>query len=194
MAELEAKVAEVEATLAAANERLALADERLAVSDERLSQVTGERDTWQSKATALFDQYTRAKADFDGFRKRTERDFEDRLTRGKADYLRSVLDVLDNFDRFLAASGKSGPEAGDKSFDAFYKGVSMVHKQLVDTLVREGVEAIENPVGKQMDPAFHDAVAAQDGGGEHGTVIEEIQKGYVYKGLVLRPSRVRVAR
>ncbi len=173
--------------------RIAGMEAAMASSAEQLAAVTAERDTWQSKATAIYDQYVRAKADFDGFRKRTERDFEDRLNRAKADYLRSVLEVLDNLERFLQATEKSG-QAGERNFDAFYKGVAMVHKQLMDTLVREGVEAIEDPVGKQMDPTYHDAVAAQEGGGEHGTVVEEIQKGYVYKGLVLRPARVKVAR
>lgn len=186
-AELEAKVAEIEAALAASGEQLVASSERLAVT-------TGERDTWQSKATTIYDQYVRAKSDFDGFRKRTERDFEDRLARSKAEYLRSILEVLDNFERFLQASEKSSQERGERNLDAFYKGVAMVHKQLMDTLAREGVEPIEDPVGKQLDPAYHDAVAAQDGGGEHGTVVEEIQKGYVYKGLVLRPARVKVAR
>ncbi|MGE5579505.1 MAG: nucleotide exchange factor GrpE [Bacillota bacterium] len=177
--ELESRVAELEAALAA--------------SVEQVSALTAERDTWQSKATGIYDQYLRAKSDFDGFRKRTERDFEDRLSRAKADYLASMLDVLDNFDRFLSAAEKSGQAGGERSFDAFFKGVSMVYKQLLDVLAKEGVEVIENPVGKQMDPALHEAVAAEDGG-EHGTVLEEIQKGYMFKGLVLRATKVKVAR
>ncbi len=179
VAELEARLAEVEAALAA--------------SAEQVSALTAERDTWQEKATAVYDQYLRAKSDFDGFRKRTERDFEDRLTRAKADYMASVLDVLDNFDRFLSAAEKSGQAGGERNFDAFFKGVSMVYKQLMDVLAKEGVQVIENPVGKQMDPALHEAVAAQDGG-EHGIVLEEIQKGYMYNGLVLRATKVKVAR
>lgn len=179
VAELESRVAELEAALAA--------------SAEQVAALTAERDTWQQKATAIYDQYLRAKSDFDGFRKRTERDFEDRLTRAKADYLASVLDVLDNFDRFLSAAEKSGQAGGERSFDAFFKGVSMVHRQLMDVLAKEGVEPIANPVGKQMDPALHEAVAAEDGG-EHGVVLEELQKGYVFKGLVLRATKVKVAR
>ena len=117
--QLESRVEELEAALAA--------------SAELLSSVSAERDTWQSKATTMYDQYLRAKSDFDGFRKRTERDFEDRLTRAKVDYLRSTLEVLDNFERFLSAAEKSGQLGGDRSLDALFKGVSMVHKQLMDT-------------------------------------------------------------
>ncbi len=181
------------AKLAGLEAQLAEMEAALAKSSEQLAAVTAERDTWQTKATGIYDQYLRAKSDLDSYRKRTERDFEDRLTRAKADYLRSVLEVLDNFERFLRASEDSGQEGGVRSFDAFYKGVSMVHRQLMDTLVREGVEAMEDPVGKPMDPAYHEAVVAEDGG-EHGTVLEVLQKGDVYKGLVLRPAKVKVAR
>jgi molecular chaperone GrpE len=186
-AELEAKVSELEVKVSELEWKLGAAGDRTAA-------LTGERDTWQSKATAIFDQYLRAKADFDGFRRRTERDFEDRVTRGKADFLRALLEVVDNFGRFLQATEKSGLEGGERSFEAFFRGVTMIEQQLMDALLKEGVEPIENPVGKELDPAFHDAVATQDGGGEHGTVVEELQKGYVYNGLVLRPAKVKVIR
>ncbi len=180
LADLEARVAELES--------------RLAEAGEQVAALAGERDTWQSKATAIYDQYLRAKSDFDGFRKRTERDLDDRLTRGKADFLRALLEVLDNFERFLDATEKSGLEGGERGFDAFFRGVAMIERQLMDALLKEGAEPIENPVGKHLDPEFHDAVAAQEGGGEHGMIVEELQKGYVYKGLVLRPSKVKAIR
>lgn len=173
--------------------RVAELEERLASAAEELERVVSERDTWQSKATALFDQYNRVKADFDGFRKRTVRDFEDRLIREKGEFIRELLEVMDNFERFLKASEK-GLASGDKNFEAFHKGVVMIERQLMDVLLREGVTPIESPVGKPMDPEYHDAVAAQDGGGEHGTVVEELQTGYMYKGTVLRPTRVKVIR
>lgn len=177
---LEAKVAELEAGLA----------ER----DEQLAELASWCDTWRSKATAIHDQYLRAKADMDGFRKRTERDFEDRLVREKSDFLRELLEVADNFRRFLSAAEKSGADDGERGFDAFVKGVIMIEQQFMETLRKEGVEPIESPVGRQMDPAFHEAVAAQEDGGEHGTVVTELQRGYVYKGLVLRPTKVKVVR
>ncbi|HHX28029.1 MAG: nucleotide exchange factor GrpE [Bacillota bacterium] len=173
--------------------RVAELEEQLEAASEEAARLTSELDTWQSKATALFDQYNRTKADFDGFRRRTERDFEDRLLREKSDFMKALLDVMDNFERFLKAAEK-GIDSGDAHFDAFHKGVVMIRKQLMDVLLREGVEPIESPVGKVMNPEYHEAVAAEDGGGEHGTVIEELQTGYVYRGTVLRATRVKVIR
>lgn len=187
------ELAALEAQLTGLQAQVAKLEDEVAAANDKAASAAGERDTWQAKATAIYDQYLRNKADFDSYRKRTERDAEDKITRGKADFLRSVLDVMDNFDRFLQAAGKGGQE-GERSFEAFFKGVSMVRKQLMDVLTGEGVEPIEDPVGKMLDPNIHDAIAAQDGGGEHGTIIEEVQKGYVFKGLVLRPAKVRVIR
>lgn len=173
--------------------RVAELEERLASAAEELERVASERETWQHKATALFDQYNRVRADFDGYRKRRERDFEDRLIREKGEFIKELLEVMDNFERFLKASEK-GRASGDMNFEAFHKGVVMIEKQLMDVLHREGVTPIESPVGKVMNPEYHDAVAAQDGGGEHGTVVEELQTGYMYKGTVLRATRVKVIR
>ena len=104
--------------------RVAELEERLSGAAQEVERIASERDTWQSKATALFDQYNRAKADFNGFRRRTERDFEDRLTREKGDFIKGLLEVMDNFERFLKAA--EGRASGDKNFDAFYKGVVMI--------------------------------------------------------------------
>ena len=156
--------------------------------ENRANALSAERDAWAAKAQAAHDQFLRARSDLDGFRKRTERDLEDRITRGKADFILSLLEVLDNFDRALDAAQNSS--AGG----AFIKGVDMIRRQFVDALQREGVELIPSPVGQPMDPNLHDAVAAQEGGGEHGTVTDELRKGYLYKGTVLRPTRVRVIR
>ncbi|HHY44495.1 MAG TPA: nucleotide exchange factor GrpE [Firmicutes bacterium] len=187
------QVEELSAKVAGLSTRVAELEERLAGAASEIERIASERDTWQSKATALFDQYNRVRADFDGFRKRTVRDFEDRLIREKGEFIRELLEVMDNFERFLKASEK-GLASGDKNFEAFHKGVVMIERQLMDVLLREGVTPIESPVGKPMDPEYHDAVAAQDGGGEHGTVVEELQTGYMYKGTVLRPTRVKVIR
>jgi molecular chaperone GrpE len=183
----------------------------------RVAALVAERDSWAEKAQVAHDQFLRARSDLDGFRKRTERDLEDRITRGKADFILSLLEVLDNFDRAIDAAQRSGaaglsgtsregsaksgdgmaaPSSGpaDSAVQAFAKGVDMIRRQFVDALQREGVEAIPSPVGGPMDPNLHDAVAALEGGGEHGTVTDELRKGYLYKGMVLRPTRVRVIR
>jgi molecular chaperone GrpE len=168
-------------------------DDGDAISAE-LKRLARERDEWKSKAESLWDQFLRARAEMDNFRKRTERDIQQRISRGKSDLILSLLEVLDNFDRFLAAGEKDATANEDSGFAAFFKGVQLIQKQILDVLAREGVEPMESPVGKALDPHYHEAVFAQDGGGEHGTIVQEIQKGYMSNGKVLRPSRVKVIR
>ncbi len=158
-----------------------------------VEQLIQERDEWKSKAQTYWDQFLRARAEMDNFRKRTNRDFHDRVSREKAKLILSLLEVLDNFDRFMSAAEKS-LEGGDSEFASFYKGIEMIQKQIIDLLEREGVTPIESSVGKKFDPYYHEAVFAQDGGGEHGTIVEEFQKGYMLDDKVLRPSRVKVIR
>jgi molecular chaperone GrpE len=172
---------------------LSAAQEMIAQARQEIDTISKERDTWRSKAESIFQQYNRLKDDMSAYRRRTERDLEDKIDRSKAESFRKLLDVLDNFDRFIQASEKTGAET-DKSFQSFFKGVTMIHRQLLDCLAREGVEVIQSPVGQMMNPEFHEAVAAQDGGGEHGTVVEELQKGFTYKGSVLRATKVKVIR
>ena len=154
----------------------------------RATALAAERDVWVEKAQTANDQFLRARSDLDRFRKRTERDLEDRIIREKADFILSLLEVLDNFDRALDAAQPN------PALQAFIKGVDMIRRQFAEALKREGVELIPSPVGHPMDPNLHDAVAAQEGGGEHGIVIDELRKGYVYRRTVLRPTRVRVIR
>ncbi|HHW26485.1 MAG TPA: nucleotide exchange factor GrpE [Firmicutes bacterium] len=177
--------------------------------EERAASLQAERDEWAEKAKIAYEQFLRARSDLDGFRKRTERDLEDRINRGKADLILALLEVLDNFDRALEAAQKTGSaqaegvqgayasadsSASGQALQSFIRGVQMIRRQFFETLAREGVEEIPSPVGKPMDPSLHDAVAAQEGGGEHGTVVAELRKGYLYKGMVLRPTRVKVIR
>ncbi len=162
--------------------------------NETIQALIVERDEWKSKAGDYWDRYLRAMSEMENFRKRTERDIHSRVNRGKSELILPLLDVLDNFDRALAAGEKGANEDKDGGFKAFYDGVALIQRQILDVLAREGVEPIEDPVGKAFDPRYHEAVAAQEGGGEHGTIIQELQKGYMYQGEVLRPSRVKVIR
>ncbi|NLC14775.1 MAG: nucleotide exchange factor GrpE, partial [Firmicutes bacterium] len=156
--------------------------------------LTLERDQWKSKAEDYWDRYLRARSEMENFRKRTERDIHRRVNRGKAELILPLLDVLDNFDRALAAGEKNAEEDRDGAFKAFYDGVVLIRRQILDVLAREGVEPMEDPVGKPFDPEYHEAVFAQEGGGEHGAIVEVFQRGYMYKGEVIRPSRVKVIR
>ena len=96
---------------------------------------------------------------------------------------------MDNFERFLKAAEFVGPTPGLP----LSQGRGDDQRQFMDTQSgRRGANRV--PVGKQMDPQYHDAVLAVDGGGEHGVVVEELRTGYTYKGTVLRATRVKVIR
>ncbi len=145
-----------------------------------------ERDEWR-------DRCLRTMAELQNYRKRTERSFQDQLKREKADVFRALLEVVDNYERFLGVAGERD-STGGSDFKSFLDGATLIYKQILAVMSKEGVEPIPCPVGQQMDPALHEAFLAEEGGGEHGTVLEELQKGYVYGEMLLRPTRVKVAR
>ena len=123
-------------------------------------------------------------AEFDNFRKRTEKEKASMYIIGAKEIVEKILPVVDNFERGLASA-----EEGD----AFAEGMKMIYKQLMTTLEELGVEPIE-AVGKEFNPDFHNAVmhVEDDSLGEN-VVVEELQKGYMYKSFVIRHSMVKVA-
>lgn len=132
----------------------------------------------------MHERFLRLRADFENFRKRAERDREERVRRGVAESLRELLPVADNLARAATAQG---------SLDDVRLGVEMVSRQLAEALRRQGVEAIE-AVGRPFDPQLHEAVAREESAGiDVPTVVAELQKGYVHGERLLRPAMVRVA-
>ncbi len=138
----------------------------------------------QAQAEENWNAFLRARADLENYRKRVERDFERRVRRGKEDLLLALLGVMDDFDRALATADEAG----------FRQGVEMIYRQLEKTLIQEGVESVP-AVGEPFDPAVHEAVAAWECDEyDEETVTDEIRRGYLYGGDLLRCARVRVAR
>ena len=135
----------------------------------------------------LKDQLLRARAEFDNFRKRTDKEKAVRFDDGAMFILQKLLPVVDNFERGLAQVPE---EAKD---DPYVTGLEKIYKQLTVMLEESGVKAIE-AVGKEFDPTLHNAVMHVDDEelGEN-IVAEEFQKGYSYKDQVLRHSMVKVA-
>src|SRR5215470_5445365 len=134
----------------------------------------------------------RALADFDNYRKRVERERGAAERSGKRAIILALLDVMDDFDRAL--------EHVDQSPDAVVEGLRAVHKRLADALKSQGVTPIES-VGQQFDPMRHEAVGAIEAGAsragivlEPGAVTDEMSRGYLWDGEVLRPARVYVAK
>ncbi len=134
----------------------------------------------------LRDRVARQMAEFDNFRKRTDREKTVRFDDGAKYILEKLLPVVDNFERGL------GQIPEEKKEDPFVTGMEAVLKQLMKVLSDSGVTAIEAK-GEPFDPERHNAVMHVDDGNEGENVVEELQKGYLYKVQVLRYSMVKVA-
>lgn len=134
----------------------------------------------------LKDRYQRLMAEFENARKRNEKEAGRRYDIGAMEVLEKLLPVVDNFERALESVPQEEKDTG------FAQGISMIYKQLMETLEGIGVTAM-NPVGKEFNADYHNAVMHEENEemGEN-LVAEEFQKGYLYKEQVLRHSMVKV--
>ncbi|HEX7057393.1 MAG TPA: nucleotide exchange factor GrpE [Bacilli bacterium] len=139
------------------------------------------------KAEENFNQFLRAQADLDNFRRRTRIEKEELLKYSSMKLITQLLPIVDNFERAIAAAKDSRDQ------DSFAKGVEMIFRQLMQVLEQEGLKPMET-VGQAFNPEFHEAVMQVESA-EHaeGTVVEEMQKGYLLKDKVLRPAMVKVS-
>lgn len=129
-------------------------------------------------------QMLRLRADFDNFRRRSAKEREELAAVVTQGILTDMLPLLDNFERALSAEGSD--------LDSFRAGVSMIYKQMTEALAKNGLEVIDTK-DKKFDPNFHQAVMrVQDSEKEDDTIEQELQKGYMAKGRVIRPSMVQV--
>ena len=143
-----------------------------------------KKDKKDTKIEELTDRLQRTMAEFDNFRKRTEKEKASMYVIGAKEIIEKMLPVVDNFERGLA----NAPEG-----DAFAEGIQMIYKQLMTTFDEMGVKVIET-VGQQFDPNLHNAVMhVDDPEQEDNVIVEEFQKGYTYKDFVVRHSMVKVA-
>ena len=146
-----------------------------------------KKDKKDEKIEELTDRLTRQMAEFDNFRKRTEKEKSQMYEIGAKDIIEKILPVVDNFERGLAAV----PEE-DQS-NPFAQGMEKIYKQLMTTLEEIGVKPIE-AVGNEFNPDFHNAVMhVEDEELGENIVAEEFQKGYTYRDSVVRHSMVKVA-
>lgn len=134
-----------------------------------------------------YDRLLRKTAEFDNYRKRTDRQRAELSQQIAGDVLETLLPVVDDFERALQV--EAGPEA-----ETYRKGVELIYKQLMDVLARRGVKAIE-AVGQPFDPRFHQAITYESSPGRsEGEVIEEVRRGYTLGDRLLRPAMVKVAK
>jgi molecular chaperone GrpE len=146
--------------------------------------TAAELDQLRTERDELRDILLRRQAEFDNFRKRTERERSEYLQWAGMEAVKDLLPVLDDFERAMRVEGGS-PE--------YVKGVEMINTRMLDTLKKLGLEPIES-TGKQFDPHLHQAIErVETADAEDGTVLGEFQRGYNFKGKLLRPAMVRVA-
>ena len=147
-----------------------------------------KKDKKDEKIEELNDRLMRQMAEFDNFRKRSEREKSQMFDFGAKDIVEKILPVIDNMERGLATVS---PEAMET--DAFAQGMEKVYKHFMTVLEQAGVKSIE-AVGNEFNPDFHNAVMhVEDEEVGENIVVEEFQKGYMYKESVVRHSMVKVA-
>ena len=145
-----------------------------------------KKDKKDDQIEELNDRLKRQMAEFENFRKRSEKEKSQMFDMGAKTIVEKILPVIDNFERGLAAV----PD--DKKDDPFITGMDKVYKQMLTELDAAGVKPIEC-VGQEFDPDFHNAVMQVENDElESGTVAQELQKGYMYKDSVVRHSMVSV--
>jgi len=141
---------------------------------------------------ALREKYLRLSADFDNYKKRLAKEKQEILDFGNANRLKELLFVLDNIERAIELSEESHGEKTD--FVAFLDGIKLVHAQFIAGLENFGVTEIDSGEGTVFDPSYHEAVYKEHSETyESGTVISEVQKGYLLNGRLLRASMVSVS-
>lgn len=160
------------------------AEAREAFSDENLEEKQDKKDI---AIADLTDRLKRSMAEFDNFRKRSEKEKATMFDMGARSIAEKILPIVDNFERAMVAA----PKEGDGK--AFADGITMIYNQLKKTLEDLGVKPIDC-VGQPFDPNFHNAVMhVEDESLGENVVAEELLKGYMYKDSVLRHSMVKVA-
>ena len=177
--EVEAETAETEAEADAAEETGSSKKERWKKKDKK--------DKKDEKIEELTDRLQRTMAEFDNYRKRTDKEKASMYVIGAKEVVEKILPVVDNFERALTTVTE------DQKSDPFVEGMDKIYKHFSKTLEDMGVKPIE-AVGKEFDPNFHNAVMhVEDEEVGENIVVEEFQKGYLYKEFVVRHSMVKVA-
>ena len=188
---------EIDEAEAAENAGTADADAETADAPEGAESADGAAEAAESAedlqkkvetlAAALQEKDNRLKrlqADFENFRRRTSKEREEIGNVVTQELLKNLLPIVDNFDRAMATEQQDG--------EAFKKGVEMIYRQLGETLKNVGLEPIETE-GQKFDPNFHQAVMRVENPDlDDDTIAQELQKGYIVKGKVIRPSMVQV--
>jgi len=144
-----------------------------------------DNEAADKEVTEYIEQMQRIQAEFENYKKRTEKEKQELVTYGKATLIKQLLSVVDSFE--MALKNINNPE------DETLKGILMVHRQLISLLEAEGVKPIDAK-GKSLDPYMHEVLMQKESEEEEGRIIEELQKGYMLKDKVIRTSKVCVSK
>ena len=161
-----------------------------AISEEltEIEMLRAELDESRSNADEYLDGWQRARADFQNYKKRIEREQKDVYQTAAGNILKRFLDVLDDMELAL----ENRPQDGNGA--EFANGIELIYQKLIATLEKEGVSLMDVD-GQEFDPAFHEALSSEDSEEyESGKIIAVVRSGYVLGDRVLRPALVRVAR
>lgn len=155
---------------------------RASFGDENVSKLQAERDD-------LFNRLARATADFQNMRKRLEAENDQRVQYANGALIKSLLPVIDNFERALLVDPKKSDSA------SILKGMQIVHDQWMAVLKNQQVEEIDPKAGEAFDPTRHEALMQQASDKyKQGTVVQVLQKGYALQDRILRPAQVAVSK
>jgi molecular chaperone GrpE len=161
-------------------------DSSSAVNDS--AATTADPSELQRQRDEYYDLLLRKSAEFDNFRKRTERDRQMVSDSAAASMIEELLPLMDDLERALKA------DAGVEGGDAYRRGVELIHQQLGEILRKRGARSIE-ALGADFDPHYHQAVSYEPAEGRReGEIIEEFRRGYMLGDRLLRPSMVKVAK
>ena len=153
-----------------------------------------KEETIEDKLKVVEEKLLRAMAETENQRRRFDKERQEAFDFGGFNFARESLSLLDNMDRAIASFKNDDSLKNNKDLDKIIEGIEIVKKDLVSIFKKNGVEAIEC-INKKFDPNFHQAMLeVENNTKEPGTVVQEIQKGYMMKNRLLRPSLVGVAK
>lgn len=183
----ETKEASAEPAKEADDKTADVSDEQEDTDKEELDFEAIKKDLDAQKAlvTESEERYKRLQADFINFRRRNEKERGELSNTVLQGLIKGLLPIVDNFERALSVEEAKGTPLHD--------GITMVYNQLMEALKKDGLEVIKADQGDKFDPNFHQAVMrVQDPDKEDNTIEEELQKGYMVSGFVIRPTMVKV--
>ncbi len=156
-----------------------------------LAELRSQIDSLKEELEKCHDRFLRKAAEFENYRKRTDKERGEAAQLAKSSILMEFLPIADACERALKKMDE--PQRGDESLEHYREGVRLLYKQIHDVFTRIGVVPVEAE-GQKFDPHFHEAVAREeDPGQKDNTVVGELRRGYLFKGRLLRPAQVRVA-